>query len=69
MQPRETLSFGLCYAAPNLPQKGVNKQSATHADAAVNAPYRQLDPHLLESLLPSQDVLVNAVYQRSVQIE
>jgi hypothetical protein len=69
MQPGKTLGFRLCYAASNLPQKGVNKQSATHADAAVNAPYRQLDPHFLEGLSPGQDMLVNAVYQRAVQIE
>jgi transposase-like protein len=65
----EPLGFGLCYPAPDLPQKGVNKQSATHADATVNAPYRQLDPRLLEGLPPRQDVLVNTVYQRAVQIE
>jgi hypothetical protein len=52
-----------------FPQEHVGKQAATHADPAVNAPDRQVDPLMIQSLSPSEHVLVDAIDQCPIQVE
>jgi len=52
-----------------LAEQGVDEQAAAHADATVDAPHGELDPHALERLAPGEHVLVHAVDQRAVQVE
>jgi hypothetical protein len=52
-----------------LSQKSMSQQAPAHSDAPVNAPDRQLYSCLRQSFSPRQHVLVDAVYQSSVQIE
>ena len=47
----------------------VGEQAAAHADLAVDAPDREVDAFAVESLLPGQHVLVDAVDQRPIEIE
>src|ERR1700736_379679 len=47
----------------------IGKQSAAHADLAMNAPYRQFDALGIEGLLPSEHMLIDAVHQRAVEIK
>src|SRR5574341_1585931 len=54
---------------PRLSQQGVDKQSSAHPDPAVDAPDSQLYARHFERLPPRQNVLVNAVDQRAVQVE
>jgi hypothetical protein len=56
-------------AAASLPAERVDEQAAAHADAPVDPPHCQLDARRLEGLAPGQDVLVDAVHQRAVQVE
>jgi len=35
----------------------------------VDPPHRNLDPHLVERLLPREHVLVDAVHERAIQVE
>ena len=50
-------------------QQRVDEQAAAHADAAVDRPDRQLDADACERLAPGEDVLVDAVDQRAVEVE
>src|SRR5207249_6785057 len=58
------LQFPSCFA-----EQGVDEQAAAHADATVDAPHGELDPHALERLAPGEHVLVHAVDQRAVEIK
>ena len=53
----------------SLPQQRVHKQTAAHADPAVDPPHRELDPGRFQSLAPGQHMLVDAVHQRAVEIK
>jgi hypothetical protein len=55
--------------ASGLAQQRPREQAAAHADAPVDAPDRELDPGLLQRLVPREHVLVDAVDQRAVEIE
>ena len=55
--------------ASGLAQQRAREQAAAHADAAVDAPHRELDAGLLQRLVPRQHVLIDAVDQRAVEIE
>src|SRR5437588_3421787 len=55
--------------ASGLAEQRVHEQAAAHADAAVDAPHGERDPHALERLAPGEHVLVHAVDQGAVQIE
>jgi hypothetical protein len=47
----------------------MGEQAAAHADLAMDAPYGQFDSLLIECLLPGEDVLIDAVDQRAVEVE
>jgi hypothetical protein len=47
----------------------VGEQAAAHADFAVDAPDGEVDAFRVQGLLPRQDVLVDAVDQRPIEIE
>ena len=47
----------------------IGEQAAAHADLAMDAPDRNVHAFRVQSLLPGQDVLVDAVDQRAVEIE
>jgi hypothetical protein len=65
----EALRLLRAQLVPCLTKKCVNEQTSAHADAAVDAPYRQLDSACFERLAPGQDVLVDTVDQCAIQIE
>src|SRR3982074_2632996 len=52
-----------------LPPHRIYQKPATHPDAPVDAPHGKLDTGALQGFAPCQHVLVNAVHQRTVQIE
>jgi hypothetical protein len=52
---------------PGFPQKHVCEQATTHADLAMDAPDRDVNPLSLECFAPSQHMLIDAVDQRSRQ--
>jgi hypothetical protein len=60
--------LGLQFAA-GLAEQGVDEQAAAHADAAVDAPHRELDADALERFAPGEHVLVHAVDERAVEVE
>ena len=47
----------------------IGEQAAAHADLAMDAPDGEVDALRVEGLLPGQDVLVDAVHQRPIEIE
>jgi hypothetical protein len=69
MQPHEPAGFLSTYHVAGLTQNGVRHQSPAHADAAVNGPHCQLDPHPRHRLAPREHMLIHAVDQRPVEIE
>ena len=54
---------------PGLAKKLIGKQAAAHADLAMDAPDRQLDTLRIERLLPGENMLIDAVDQRAVEIK
>lgn len=50
-------------------QQRIGEQTARHADAAENAPHFDVDSRSAERLVPSQDMLIDAVDKRAVEIE
>jgi hypothetical protein len=55
--------------AARLSKQGIHEQSSAHANAAVDAPHGELDSRLFQGFLPCQNVLVDVVDQRAVQVE
>ena len=55
--------------SPDLTSQSVHEESAAHADLAVNAPNGEMNPAGLERLTPREHVLIDAIDQRSVEIE
>ncbi len=55
--------------AAELARQRCHEQAAAHPDPPVNLPPRQIYPDLLHRLAPGDDVLVDAVDQRPVEIE
>ena len=56
-------------AMTGFPQEGIHNQTPAHPDSAMDAPHRKLDAPLLERLAPGEDVLVDAVDQRAIQVK
>lgn len=52
-----------------LAQELVGEEPAAHADLAMDAPDRKVDPFRVEGFLPGKHVLVDAVDECAVQIE
>src|SRR5690348_15787583 len=55
--------------ATGLPEQRFDEKPAAHADAAMDAPHRELDAGALERFAPGEDVLIHAVDERAVEIE
>ena len=56
-------------ALPGLPQQRGHEQPAAHPDPPVDPPHRQVDADPRQRRAPRDDVLVDAVDQRPVQVE
>ena len=54
---------------PRFPRQALGQQAAAHPDAPVNAPHRQRDAGQLERLAPREGVLVDAVGERTIEVE
>ena len=52
-----------------LPQQGIDEEAAAHPDAPVDPPDGQFHTGLSKDFVPGEDMLINAVDQRPVQIE
>ena len=65
-QPFQTLRR---IVEPGLAQQDVRKQTAAHADLAMNAPYRQRNAFLIQRRFPCEHMLVHAVDESAVEIE
>ena len=52
-----------------LADKLIGEQAAAHADLAMDPPDRNIDALAVERLLPGEHVLIDAVDQRSVEVE
>ena len=55
--------------APQLARQRGHEQPAAHPDPPVDLPHRQIYPDLLHGFAPRDNVLVDAVDQRSVEVE
>lgn len=56
-------------AAPGLTQEGVHEQSAAHSDPPVDAPHGQFNARHLQRVPPGENVLINAIYQSTVEVK
>src|ERR1700680_1881710 len=54
---------------PGFAQQQVCKQTAAHADLAMNAPHRQRNAFLIQRRFPCEHMLVHAVDESAVEIE
>src|SRR5438309_9473705 len=63
------VGFGRAELATCLAHERAQEQAAAHSDAAVDAPDGERNARRLERFLPRDDVLVDAVEQRPVQVE
>jgi hypothetical protein len=54
---------------PGFAQQHVCEQSAAHSYLAVDSPHRELNSFGLKRLTPGEDVLINAVHERTVEVE
>ena len=54
---------------PRLSQQHVGEQPTAHADSTMNTPDREVDALRLERLAPGEDVMVDAVDERAIEIE
>src|SRR6266516_1060373 len=61
--------FLLAELVPRLAEECIDEQTAAHADAAMDAPHRELDARFLERLAPREHMLIHAVDERSVEVE
>src|SRR5579859_7006301 len=55
--------------ATDFAEKRVHEQATAHADPPVDAPDCQLDSVCLERFPPREDVLVNTIDKRAVEVE
>jgi len=64
-------AFGLIVAQrpSGLASDGPGKKSAAHSDAPVNFPTFNAKPGFGQRALPGEDVRVDGIHQRSVEIE
>jgi hypothetical protein len=54
---------------PGLPNQRIDEQPAAHSDSTMDPPHRELDPRRFERLAPGENVLIDTVHQRPVEIE
>jgi hypothetical protein len=50
-------------------KQGIDEEPASHANAAVNAPHGEFDTCLVKRLAPGEDMLIDAVHERAIEIE
>jgi hypothetical protein len=62
-------SFFWCECVSGFSQEGIDEESAAHANSPVNAPNGELDTGFLEGLAPSENMLIDAVDQRAIEVE
>jgi hypothetical protein len=65
----EPLDLVVAELPPDLAGDGAREQPAAHADPPVDAPALERHPRLVEGLLPREDVRVDAVDERAVEVE
>jgi hypothetical protein len=63
------LGLGVVERTTGLARDGAGEQSAAHSDAPVDAPALDGHPDLGERPLPREDVCVDRVDERAVEIE
>jgi hypothetical protein len=56
-------------SASRLASQSVDEKAAAHSDLTMNAPHGELNSAGLERFAPREYVLIDAIDQRSVQIE
>jgi hypothetical protein len=54
---------------PRLTKQSVDEQTSTHADLPVNAPHSETNSTGLERLAPREHMLVDAIDERSIEVE
>src|ERR1700733_13876673 len=69
MQPAQAVESVFAEIDSRLAFELVGEEAAAHADLAMDAPDGEVDAFAVESLLPRQHVLVDAVHQRPIEIE
>ena len=69
MKTLQTLGFCAAEIAAGLSQQSVYEKPTAHPDPAMNAPYREFHPRVLQRLTPCEHVLVNTVDECAVEIE
>ena len=55
--------------ASGLARQSVDEESAAHANLPVDTPDGEMNATFLQSLAPGEDVLIDAVHERPVQVE
>jgi hypothetical protein len=56
-------------SVPGFSQQRVNEQTTTHTDLAMDTPDGEVDAAGLQCLSPCEDVLVNAIHERTVKVK
>jgi hypothetical protein len=69
MQRPQSRQRGVIEFNSGFPRQSPREQSARHADAPVNAPDRDVNAFLLQRGVPCQNMVIDAVDQRAVEIE
>ncbi len=69
MRQPEPLAALLVDRHAGLADELIGEQAAAHADLAMNPPDREIDALSVERLLPGEDVLIDAVDERAVEVE
>ena len=69
MNGLQSLGVFRCELPSGFPQERVHEEAAAHADPAVNAPNRKFHSCVRQRFAPCENVLVNTIDQRPVQVE
>src|SRR5712692_2339152 len=69
VMPLESCILLSGYSVAGLAQEGIHEETSAHPDPTVDSPYGELDPCLLQGFAPGQNVLVDAIHQRTVEIK
>jgi hypothetical protein len=69
MELSQTAGIFSTHRPSGLTEQRVGEQATAHTDPAVDAPDRDLNPGVIEGLLPGEDMLVDAVDERAIQVE
>jgi hypothetical protein len=69
VQPLQALDPCRLDLEAGFPQQHIGEQAAAHADPAMDAPDRKLYAFCDEGFVPRQDMLVDAVDQRAIEVE